>query len=774
MKRKSLFLITTILALAGFLATAWGTAQANQQSGVSLTARVGFDGYCKESMWIPVHITVENNGADVEATARAWYKNGSGGETASSMDVSLPSSSRKEFFLYLHSREYFRYITVAVMEGNRVLVKTSVSVACLGEDDMLVGLLADDPSVFDSLNDELMNGAARTIPLQISDLPDEAQGWDALDALVISNVDTGTLSAKQKQAMKNWAASGGKILVVGGIRWQAVVAGLQGLVPVEGTGVRNVTSLLELQTYFNDKSDMVGGAALSMGQPLDDAQVLIRQDGVPLFVRRRFGLGDVYYLAADPAMQPLRDWDGMGTFYANLFGNVPAKPVWANTEWDSYNARRALAALPELGLPPILYVCGWLAIYVMVISPINYFALRALKRRELAWLTIPLLAILFTALAYFTGFFYRGSKPILNRLGVAQGWEGIEQAKVNALVGVYSPTRSKYDIQSESSFMFRPAEVGDYPQGNDDWLSVQQDGANVLPDAQVEIGGMQSVSANGYMPALNFQHDLVLTFGPTSPWLEGSITNASGYALKDAYVFMAGDQINIGDFSPGDSREVRLSSTTTQGQNFFSDFNIYGDYSDLTYQRQRAVLGAIVSNSNNRNYNNGWGVYLVGWVENVPIPVGLKDVNFKSFDTFLYTALLTPKLKAASGSIMLPSSFFEWETSNSEYTPYYAYMGGAGESFTLRFTPSIPIRFSDVESLTLQVRSNSAPNLITASLWDFENKKWQEVELSYDSVVVPNAERYVGFNGEIRIKIEGGQNSWIEISQIGFRLSVKP
>ena len=93
-------------------------------------------------------------------------------------------------------------------------------------------MVADNPSTYAMLNNvRPLTGVTRTVQLNISDLPDRAQGWGMLDALIISNVDTGTLTSEQKQSLELWLANGGKLFVTGGIQWQSTAAGLSDLPP---------------------------------------------------------------------------------------------------------------------------------------------------------------------------------------------------------------------------------------------------------------------------------------------------------------------------------------------------------------------------------------------------------------------------------------------------------------------------------------------------------------------------------------------------------------
>ncbi len=226
-------------------------AQANE--AITIKADAGLDDLCKKDEWLPVHIIVENTGADVNARVQTSYKNNVGGQTVDGVDISLPSTSRKEFFLYVTPEGLMRTFSVSVLDGNKVLAKENININCTSDETTLFGVVTDNPSNFAMLNNvRPLTGFTRTAQLNISDLPDQAQGWGMLDALVISNVDTGTLSPEQKKSLKLWVANGGKLFVTGGIQWQNTTAGLNDLLPIKLASTQNMTGLSALSAYAMD------------------------------------------------------------------------------------------------------------------------------------------------------------------------------------------------------------------------------------------------------------------------------------------------------------------------------------------------------------------------------------------------------------------------------------------------------------------------------------------------------------------------------------------
>jgi len=746
--------------------------EAYAQGNITIAAQAGLDGYCKANAWFPVHVTVENNGADVEARVQASYKNNQGGSSVYGADISLPSTSRKEFFLYIYPQGAVRALTVSVLDGTKTLAKTNLNISCEQNDGILFGVITDDPSAYTVLNDiRPLVGLTRVAQLKIADLPDRAQGWDALDALVISNVDTGTLTAEQKKSLELWLANGGKLFVTGGLHWQMTTAGLKGFLPIELTSTKKVANLSALSAYIKDPSLMEQETILALGKLRDGANVLIEQDNIPLLVEKQIGFGKIFYLAAEPNASTA---DGMKKMYEHLLAFKSPRPLWADASWDSYQANNALSTLPELALPSFVYVCCWLGIYILIIGPVNYLILRRVKRTELAWVTVPALVILFSCLAYFSGYLYRGTRPILNRFQLVQSWDGVDQAQVNALIGIYSPSRTTYNIETQDRFMTYPNQGVSNLQGNDSWLSIKNENGIVMPDARVDIGAMQALDLEGSAPALTIQHDLTITINNKAPMLTGNITNASAYILKDAVLVTPIGWIKIGDLPPNKTEKINYILTNIPSNSpidMYAVFSLLG--TDDIEQRRRASFFQANITSTTGYVNMNSGIYLMGWVDGIPAPVGLQDQTFDPIDTALYFKALTPAVKTKAGPLMLTSSIYGWESSlgNSITAQMYQL---SENGYTVRFQPSLPIHFSAVDSLTLHIESNVTPDKIQASLWNVEENTWDIISISYNDTAVPDASKYIGADGEIILKLNGNPNDYVEITSINFTLMVQP
>jgi hypothetical protein len=775
------FCITLAIFLLAWFPAANEYAFAQGQTGVTLKAEAGFDGYAREATWIPVRISVENKGADAEARVNVFYKDYTGNATIYSADVSLPTNSRKEFFIYFYyPRGGVSKLFVELTSKDKVVAKTSLQLTNLVPQSMLVGLMTDSPSTYNIISQiTTTNGVTRLAQIEPSTLPEMAQGLESLDAIIVSGTDTGQLSANQKQALELWVAKGGILFVAGGPKWQTSVAGLQNLLPIQVTGTTSASTEPELAGYTNESFPAAAVTSLATGKLTKDAAVLAEQSGHPLIIERQIGRGKSIFFAADPSLAPYKNWDGMEGIYQELFGFKPVQAAWANGQWDPYNSTEALTTLAELDIPSIYFICGWLAIYIVLIGPVNYIVLRVLKKLEWAWVTIPVIVVMVTGVSYIYGFLYRGNTPTLNRINVIQAWDGVSQAESRTLVGVYSPQRKKYTIESADNFLLYPFNSESLNiQGGTQWLSVQQETNTVTPDIPIEIGGMKILAASGMITPPQFTHNLTVELDDLSS-LTGTITNSSDLVLHDAMLVTPAAWERLGDLNPGQTKQIDLSLVDTTS--VFYNLDAYtilnqtyysGNPVDEQAARKNALLRAVITPEYGEN-NLNWGIYLMGWLDEPPPSASLKDQSPKTADTTFYILEINPATSNSTSDVTISAPMFEWETSSPDFTPYYTY-GGSGP-YIYKFRPAVPLQFSEVKDLTLQLDSYVLPTDLIVSLWDYTIGDWAVIDnMQWGNKSVPDPERYVNSRGEVKLSIASPQNAYVEMRRSTIQLTVSP
>jgi hypothetical protein len=96
----------------------------------------------------------------------------------------------------------------------------------------------------------------------------------------------------------------------------------------------------------------------------------------------------------------------------------------------------------------------------------------------------------------------------------------------------------------------------------------------------------------------------------------------------------------------------------------------------------------------------------------------------------------------------------------------------------MRFTPSQPLDFRRVESLTLHLTAYGQTGRVSGlqiALWDFETGEWAELKgLQWGDIPVAAAERYVGSNGEIQVRLANSSSvGSVSVEAVDFTLVVE-
>jgi hypothetical protein len=324
--------------------------------------------------------------------------------------------------------------------------------------------------------------------------------------------------------------------------------------------------------------------------------------------------------------------------------------------------------------------------------------------------------------------------------------------------------------------LYQPYGMNAGLQGGGDWLLLKTETGTILPDIRVEIGGMVSVGAEGYMPALKFQHDLTVTLTKSAPTLTGTITNASGHALRGAVLVTPNEWYALGDFAPNQSKKINRSlanrSNPIDVYNLLSDLGMsyYPSSSAKELTRRSAFFRANVSRY------SGYvatvpGIYLMGWLDDVAAPVALQDQNSDTLDTMLYFQKLTPYMVSNPQFFIVNSGAYDWESSIGTLETNQI----SSDGYEIRFQMSEPVDFSEVGSLAFYISSNTTPDKVRLSLWNYETETWDKIPLAWTTATnVSNPAQYVGADGEIRLRLNANQNDYVQITAINFTLGVTP
>lgn len=562
------------LILVALLAVGLWTARASAAApaGVTMQVEAHYSGHFKFGEWLPLRVTLANDGPAVRADVRADVTEASGQITYVA-PVELPTGARKQLTLYVQPPSFARAVRVRLIEGQTELARQNVAVTVERNVNYIVGVIAPRMEPFAVLGGLTLNPQAADVqfanvprpvvvlPVQLSDIPDRAEGLRVLDALIISGVDTSGLGADQGRALQGWVEQGGRLIVGGGAGAARTLAGLPAGLAKDllAPGITADLQTLPALADFAEQEIRVPGP-FAVTWPAARRDALIEQDGLALAVERRLGEGYINYVALDLAGSPFDAWAGAVRFWEKLLTPGSAYPLNLPPDvsprlMHASSLYYALQNLPALELPSIRWLGGLLIVYILLVGPVNYLILRRLRKLEWGWVTIPALTVMFSVGAFALGFNLRGSDVIVNQISILTFHANGTAAPMQTCVGIFSPARRAYTVNVPDRALLTPLSPDINPWGGGGMLAagaldiVQSDPAQVR-GLQVDQWAMQAFQVESSAPE-GWTIESALTLDGER--IRGTLVNRTGETLLDATLVYGNRYARLGNLAAGSS-----------------------------------------------------------------------------------------------------------------------------------------------------------------------------------------------------------------------------
>jgi len=767
--RKMLILAALVLTV-----TPLSVARGAQTPPIVFKAQAGLDGFAKSGAWVPVQVDVSNDGPDLSAQMVVVERSVlPGGSTQFVRPVELPRQSHKKVFIYWAPSSATQ-VDVRLVAASTVLAEQTLRVTRLDSRQRLYGLFSSSPSSFNWLATIRAAGQnAWVAQLAVDDLPPQAEALASLDALIVHDADTGTLSSAQRDALRRWVERGGRLVVTGGPNWQRSTAGLADLLPVTVSGVQRMDAL---DALARAGSQALTGPVLIAASSLREGEARVAQDGVPLIAERQVGAGHVDYIAWDPATEPLASWAGNVAVWSSFLQAEGVRPPWNSGVKDNTAAIQALSALPGAALPPAWQICGFLLLYVVILGPVNYLALSKLRRREWAWITVPLISLVFGGCAYLTGFQARGPIVTLHRLLIVQGQAGQLEGRADALLGVFSPRRGSYDVQISPDASIKSGTLlaqplrGSSPGGASGDFVVEQGDSLTLRRVRVDVGAMQPFALSLSAPLPRLSANLTLDMTSSSAQLSGEVRNDGDVDLTDVVLLVGNDSQQLGDLKSGQKSSIFRAPTGVSSQpggpaSTGLNYRILGTnntFSDRALRRRGAMLDSVLGRG--LPPQPMVGVYLAGWTARAPMQTLVNGAPAREQDQTLYLIQLPFQVNPSAGKITLPPGLMTWETLGSPgYTvsPYAAHVN-PNQPVSFRFRPWPQLTPTRVTSATVHLEGSNVD--VKLELYNLRTSQWDKLaDLVTKGEFSPrDSQPYVGPDGAIDVRLTAKSSSgWI-------------
>lgn len=808
--RASVWVLTALTAIVVFLSQLLFAAPVAGQAGngqtVELSARAGYDGYYKSEFWLPIRVIVTNDGPLIEGHLQVISGSSSGNDQVIyRSSISSPTSSIKAQTLYVHIPSFADEFTVELVDESGQIVESTQTnrLSGLADDALLYAVVTGEPGRLEYLETITAGRSEAAVAyLGLAEIPDVAAALNAVDVVIFHGIDTGRLTAGQREALESWLDTGGQMVVTGGPAWQETTAGLEELLPVTISGVKTVDNIPVLLDYgklaFRDP-----GPYLVTDNSLRNGEILLHQDGTPLLARQGHGRGSVFFLALDPSLAPLLDWRGSQAVWSMVASNAQPVPVWAHGARHSYAATSAVSSLPVADLPAAWALFIFLMFYVVLVGPINYVILRRLGRRELAWLTIPLLVLIFSATAYVVGFGLKGNETIINQMSIVYGHTDGEQARVQTLIGLYSPRRASYDLQLPAEAIPRPFERSFGAMGGQGNIeAINRAGTITISDIRVDVGSVETLVADSYQPMPDVTGSVRLRTSAGNVHLDIDIYNNSSVTLENATLLAGSMAVPLGDLAPGNSisHSVQVTGSSASSPPV-GPTGIYVPSPHTTsplLANAETLLGT-ADYYNDRRVFPRWQLIqamapeyviggqstlmpdvftLVAWTEQPQLDLSLPGSEYNASATSLYFLELPARREfSGQGQMVIPRQMLNWLVI-AEQGVYDARVDDLflpQGSVEFEFEPWSELRSLKIDDLFVVLQppaGSSAQQLPQVLLWDWDEASWRTAgDPAWGRIAVEDPARYVGPDNAVRLQLANPGPVGINIGSVYPELS---
>jgi hypothetical protein len=407
---------------------------------------IGFNGQFQLNSWTPLSVTIDNRGAakrgnlEVIVTSGSEYQ-GDVYRTIYATEVDLPRNSEKRYTFTIILKSFTHELIIRLRQDGDSIFSKSVNLRShFTEKNFAV--VADAfvaPDILSMLPNHLY--PANVHP---KFLPDTWYGYDSVKLLILGTDTIRQLRHRQFRALIQWLNQGGYLVTGTGLNYGSLNdKRLQNILPIRVDGHRQLFELKSLGQFCNrELADTK--PFLVLNARINDADILLAEDDIPIITQKRLGIGKIVFLSFDYNIPPFSRWDGRRMFWNKIFSLQPKIDRPAIEVEDQQIMDSMLAGMP-FSFPNFKSVVIFVCVYLIFL----WFFLRMIQKpgkdRWLYGFGLISLIILFTSIGYW-GFVSTNLKQKFGfnsfcRIDLADSGA---PATARYIIGLYSLKKSAY------------------------------------------------------------------------------------------------------------------------------------------------------------------------------------------------------------------------------------------------------------------------------------------------------------------------------------------
>lgn len=435
------------------------------------------------------------------------------------------------------------------------------------------GVVFEDTSGFDDLGDEvrapslvitrrddiasIKDARSDVLFLRPDEAPTDARAYDGMARIVLDDTRLEEIPVEARRSILQWTASGGLLLLSGQFLAQNRTSpDLPHFTYVQIQGMRGVTVDLNVAEVFAPDQNAPVVATAICACRARAADVLAGPVDAPIVFEHTLSAGTVRGVTVDP------EWMGFGSvrheidfskrFWAKLLEGMRTEAFSDSCADVPTSMVPDEAKISDLRDPLLAYV----ALFVLVTGPINFFVLARLRRREWMAFTGPVSVAAFVVAAVIMAHVLHDSRPLLATQSINVISAGSPTTGCCVMHGVFAPKTGRYDIRlGEATTPVRELLQDRMSRCYRSKLPpIEFAGATTLKGVRIKRWAMRAFHNPAVFMAGTVDGELQVDGKGFTGWVE----NRLPIALTDCVLLHKWNSTEIGDIAAGKRMQVAL------------------------------------------------------------------------------------------------------------------------------------------------------------------------------------------------------------------------
>lgn len=755
---KKIFI--TLLAIISILLILEITALA--EGSIDLKVVPGFNGDYKNSDLVPINVTIDNNSnEDIEGTlfVEAGVNQNQGKYFE---EVTVARNTSKEITLLIPGDGLYTQTKVKFKSEDKELAQAGIGGRRYSPNSYFIGVLSADKDTgnYIALAMNSNNIQSNLISLTEDNIYDSSKYISGLDMIIINNYSLDNFNEDQIQSIIDWTKAGGTLILSGGSSYHKIANEFAEISPIEYLGTTEISQLTSIEDKIGKDLDINDNLTIS-NSSVKEGQVVFEENNTPLFVIDEVEFGKVLYVAYDLAEEPLASWSGNQQLWGFLLNLLEYTLAYRNIntfdsyQWPLENASLRIPSLQLLELNTMLII---FIIYILLIGPILYFILRKKKKQILGWIVIPTMAIFIAIVIFQISSINRGSNIMTHNVSYLDMTKG-NQGRLITVSSIFVPKGGDYSlVYNNVDSLLTNNTNGYYPQNQSNkeaWISINGDGLEI----EYKNIAYQSYESTYFSSTVKDIGKIDSQLSYSDGKITGLVTNNSNYQIRDAKALIGLNIADIGDFAPGESKELSISyspsniRTTRASQEVLLPNHLKQD--PERFMSREFTMLEIINNETYNKPNYSTHITFIGWTEEPLVDFQIPGKYHDDYNLTLIKDYLDVIPNETGEVFYFPESFQPSLVDNTGKfnTSIDGYYFSAG-SLTFEFNLNDELKNTDIDKIYFYVWSNSG-TVVNKKIYNWSTEQYQSFnEIMINSILEnENINDYISKDNKIRIEI---------------------